>query len=213
MYTPHWFRVDRLDVLQDTINKISFGTIITSGSDGIMASHVPMLIDPSRGHLGILFGHLAKGNPQWKETFPGSEALAIFIGPNAYITPNWYFTKKETGKVVPTWNYISVQVRGTMTFIVDHDKLLDIVTKLTNHHEQSSVIPWKVNDAPPDYIDEELRSIVGFEMKVSKIEGMRKLSQNRNKKDVEGVIIGLTKRGKLLDKLVAEEMEHQEPKE
>ncbi|MEM4084108.1 MAG: FMN-binding negative transcriptional regulator [Thermoplasmata archaeon] len=213
MYVPHWFKVDRLDVLQDTINKISFGTIITSGSRGIMASHVPMLIDPSRGHLGMLFGHLARGNPQWKETFPESEGLAIFIGPNAYITPNWYFTKKETGRVVPTWNYISVQVRGTMTFIEDHDKVLDIVTRLINHHEQFSVIPWKVDDAPPDYIDEELNSIVGFEMKVSNIEGMRKLSQNKDKKDIEGVRIGLIKRGKLYDKLVAEEMGDQKPKE
>ncbi|MDA8054487.1 MAG: FMN-binding negative transcriptional regulator [Thermoplasmatales archaeon] len=213
MYIPKWFKVERIDLLQEAINKISFGTIITTGTSGIMASHVPMLIDPSKGSSGVLFGHIARGNSQWRETLPGSDGLATFVGPNAYITPNWYSTKKKTGKVVPTWNYINVQVRGSIVFVEDHKRLLEIVTKLTDHHESSSKIPWKVTDAPSEYIDGELESIIGFEMKVSKIEGKWKLSQNRSPEDREGVKVGLADRGEPLDKSVLKEMEDQGPRE
>lgn len=207
MYIPTWFKEERLQVLQKAINEISFGTLITNGKTGLMASHVPMLLDKSRGKFGILFGHVARGNSQWRDTFPHSEALATFVGPNAYITPNWYQTKRETGKVVPTWNYINVQVRGEIKFFDSHDDLLKIVTNLTNYHEAYSQKPWKVTDAPPEYIDDELQSIIGFEITATAIEGKWKLSQNRSKEDRNGVIKGLKERGRRMDETLAEEME------
>lgn len=210
MYIPRWFKEDRLEVLHAEANKISFGTIITTGPPGIMASHVPMLIDPSRGRLGTLFGHLARGNPQWRESSTG-EGLATFMGPDAYVTPNWYQTKKEDGKAVPTWNYIEVQARGPVTFFEEPKALLEVVTGLTNHHESDSEKPWSVSDAPADYISKELKSIVGFEMRISKIEGKWKLSQNRAKEDWEGVKLGLAKRNRPGDASVAREMQTHEP--
>ncbi len=207
MYIPTWFKEERLQVLQSAINEISFGTLITNGKTGLMASHVPMLLDKSRGKFGVLFGHVARGNSQWRDTFPHSEALATFVGSNAYITPNWYQTKRETGKVVPTWNYINVQVRGEIKFLDSHDDLLKIVTNLTNYHEAYSQKPWKVSDAPSEYIDDELQSIIGFEITATAIEGKWKLSQNRSSEDRKGVIKGLKERGKRMDEPLADEME------
>lgn len=211
MYNPRWFKEDRIEVLQGEVNKISFGAIITTGATGILASHVPMLIDPSRGRLGTLFGHLARGNSQWRDPSAGSEGLASFVGPNAYISPNWYRTKERTGKTVPTWNYIEVQVRGPIVFFDDPKRLLGIVTDLTKYHEAGSERPWNVSDAPADYVDRELKSIVGFEMQVTKIEGKWKLGQNREKEDREGARLGLARRNRPLDSLVEEEMRDRDP--
>ena len=209
MYAPRWFKEDRIEVLQAEINKISFGAIITAGPSGITASHVPMLIDPTKGRLGTLFGHLAKGNPQWKNT-PAGEGLASFVGPDAYITPNWYPTKKVDAKTVPTWNYIEVQARGPVSFFEDPKELLAAVTGLTNHNESGSEEPWSVSDAPADYVSKELKSIVGFEMRISKIEGKWKLSQNRTREDREGVKLGLAKRNRPEDASLAREMQSRE---
>ncbi|MDG6986123.1 MAG: FMN-binding negative transcriptional regulator [Nitrososphaerota archaeon] len=211
MYIPKWFKEDNVEVLQAEVNRISFGTIITTGPAGIMASRVPMLIDPSKGRLGTLFGHMARGNPQWRESSAG-EGLATFMGPDAYVTPNWYPTKEEDGKTVPTWNYIEVQVRGPVSFFEDPKRLLEVVTDLTDHHESGSEKPWSVSDAPADYISRELRSIVGFEMPVSTIEGKWKLSQNRVKEDREGVRLGLVKRNRPEDASVSREMQAREPR-
>ena len=163
-----------------------------------------MLIDPSNGNLGTLFGHVARGNPQWRES--SDEGLATFIGPDAYITPEWYATKKLDGKTVPTWNYIEVQARGPISFFDDPQRLLEIVTRLTNHHESASEKPWHVSDAPAEYIRSELKSIVGFEMRVSKLDGKWKLSQNRTAEDREGVKLGLAKRNRPGDVQVSREM-------
>ncbi len=206
MYNPRWFKEDRVDVLQDEVNRVSFGTIISMTKSGILASHVPMLIDRSKGDHGILFGHVARGNAQWRGSSPGGEGLAVFLGPDAYISPRWYKTKEETGKVVPTWNYIAIHVRGPVIFFEDTARIREIVTKLTEHHEAYSKKPWKVSDAPPDYINGELKQIVGFEMQIVKIEGKWKISQNRPEADRDSVMINLLERDRLRDEEVSYEM-------
>ena len=207
LYSPRWSKEDRIEVLQLEVNKISFGAIITVGPPGLMVSHVPMLLDPSRGRLGTLFGHLAKGNSQWRDSSVASEGLATFMGPDAYVSPNWYPTKKVNGEQVPTWNYIEVQVRGPVTFFDDPKKLLAVVTDLSSHHEADSQEPWSVSDAPAGYVRKELKSIVGFEMQISKIEGKWKLSQNKAKEDREGVKRGLVKRNRPGVTSVSKEMQ------
>jgi transcriptional regulator len=206
LYNPRWFKEERVDILQNEVDHISFGTLITVNKSDISASHVPMLVDRSRGELGTLFGHVARGNSQWRDSPAGGLGLAIFLGPDAYISPSWYPTKKETGKVVPTWNYVAIHVRGPVTFFEEIERIREIVTKLTKHHEADSKKPWEVTDAPADYIDGELRSIVGFEMPVVKIDGKWKMSQNRPEGDRESVIINLMDRDKLRDEEVSREM-------
>lgn len=188
------------------MNRLSFGTIITLTKLGMSASHVPMLIDGSRGGLGTLFGHVARGNAQWRDSPPGGQGLAIFLGPDAYISPSWYTTKKETGKVVPTWNYVAIHVRGPVTFFEETERIRGIVTKLTEHHEADSKKPWQITDAPADYIGGELKQIVGFEMPIAKIEGKWKMSQNRPKSDRESVVTNLLERDRLRDEEVSHEV-------
>ena len=196
VYNPRWFKEERVDVLQDEVNRVSFGTIITNAKSGIMASHVPMLIDRSRGELGTMFGHVARGNLQWRDSLPEGQGLAVFLGPDAYISPSWYKTKQETGMVVPTWNYIAIHVRGPVSFFEDKERLRGIVTKLTGHHEADSTKPWHVTDAPAEYVEGELKQIVGFEMLISKIEGKWKMSQNRRAEDRAGAATGLETDGR-----------------
>jgi transcriptional regulator len=116
MYVPRWFKEDRLDVLHDAIERIAFGTLVTNSPDGLLASHIPMYVGRAKGSRGTLYGHVARGNSQWRESYKDLDALAVFLGPRIYITPNWYQTKSETGKVVPTWNYVAVHAYGRAEF-------------------------------------------------------------------------------------------------
>ena len=194
MYLPPAFRQDRTDVLHDAIRKSGLATLVTLTADGLIASHVPLLFDPEPAPYGTLTGHLARPNPQARETI--GDALAIFLGPDAYITPSWYETKRETGKVVPTWNYVAIHAAGPMTFFDDPDRLLDIVTRLTRRHEDSRTAPWAVSDAPPDFVQGMLRGIVGFSIRITRLEGKWKMSQNRPAADRAGVIAGLAAEGR-----------------
>jgi transcriptional regulator len=142
---------------------------------------------------GVLRGHVARANPVWKEG--GGEALAIFLGPHAYVSPNWYPSKAETGKAVPTWNYLTVQARGSIAWIQDGDWLRAHVSALSDVHEAGRAAPWAIGDAPAGYIDSLLRAIVGFELIVAKLEGKWKLSQNRDAADRAGVRDGLAQDG------------------
>ncbi len=204
MYVPAHFKEDRIDVLHAMMRETAIGTLVTTGDGGFEASHVPMLIDPGPGRFGTLRGHVARANPQWRGGAAGkvpvtaAPALAIFLGPNAYITPSWYAAKRETGKVVPTWNYLAVQAQGPVTFFEDRERLRDIVTRLTLRHEGSRAEPWAVSDAPADYIEAMLKAIIGFELPIARLDGKWKLGQNRSAADFAGMREGLQAEGEAL---------------
>lgn len=195
LYNPAQFKQDDVGALHDAIRAHGFGTLVTLGADGLEASHVPMMIEPAPGPYGTLIGHVAKANPQWRSVRPDVAALAMFLGPNAYITPAWYPSKHEGGKVVPTWNYTAIHASGTLTFFEDPERLLRLVTRLTEHHEAGRAAPWKVTDAPADYVQGMLKGIVGFELAITRLEGKWKMSQNRPAADRTGVVEGLTREG------------------
>ena len=166
-------------------------TLVTAGSGGLAASHLPLLYYRAEAGSGVLRGHMARANPQWREVLPGSEALAIFGGPQHYISPNWYPSKQEHGKVVPTWNYVVVHAHGTLTIRNEPEWLLENVRALSDVHESTSEAPWQVTDAPPEFITNMLKAIVGVEVTITRLEGKWKVSQNRPVADRHGVIRGL----------------------
>jgi transcriptional regulator len=166
-------------------------TLVTQAAGGLRASILPMLFDADDGEHGMLRGHLARGNPQWREIDPGVEALAIFDGPDAYVSPAWYEEKRRTGKVVPTWNYTTVIVHGTIELRHEPAWLLPHVRRLVDRHESGRLDPWSLADVPDGYAEIQVKAIVGLELRISRIEAKRKLSQNRSAEDVEGVVAGL----------------------
>jgi transcriptional regulator len=170
---------------------IAFGTLVTLGADGLIASHIPLLLEDGPAPFGTITGHLARGNPQGRGAAPESEALAIFLGPHTYVTPSWYPSKAETGRVVPTWNYVAIHAYGHLRFIDDPDWKRAHVTRLTRSHEGKRAAPWAVDDAPEDYLQGMLKSIIGFELPIARLEGKWKMSQNRRDEDRHGVIAGL----------------------
>ncbi len=213
MYAPGPFAERRLDVLHAAIRGIGFATLTSHGEDGLQASHIPTLLDASAGAFGVLEGHFARANPHWRSLTGGGEVLAIYTAANAYISPGWYPTKGETGKVVPTWNYLAVQVHGRIAVFEDAPALLDLVTRLTRTHETGRTEPWAVSDAPADYVDTMLRGIVGFRLTIRRIEGVWKMSQNRPAADQAGVRAGLTANGDARSAAVAAIMNALPPKE
>ena len=166
--------------------------LITSDESGIVANHVPVETLASPAPYGLLRGHIARANPLWRRHGAASEVLAIFQGPQVYISPSLYPTKQETGKVVPTWDYAVVHARGTLRFIEDPEWLHAFLTRFTDAHEESRAAPWKVGDAPTEYLEQMLRAIVGFELTVLSLTGKWKVSQNRNAADQRGVVAGLS---------------------
>ncbi len=194
MYVPSHFSESRIDVLHDAIRGAGIATLVTLTKDGLIASHVPLLLDPEPAPYGTLIGHLARPNPQARGAI--GEALVIFQGPDAYITPSWYATKRETGKVVPTWNYVAIHAAGPIEFFNDPDRLLDVVTRLTQKQEAQRAAPWAVSDAPADYVQGMLRGIVGFAILLTRLEGKWKMSQNRPAEDRVGVVAGLAAEGR-----------------
>jgi len=203
MYVTPVFKEEDLPVLHDAIRQSGLATLVTLGADGMEASHVPMLLDPEPAPFGTLHGHVARSNPQWQRAAADGHALAIFLGPDAYITPSWYATKQETGKVVPTWNYVAIHVYGPVRFFDDANRLLAHVTKLTKRHEARRAAPWAVTDAPEDYIGGQLKRIIGFEIPIARIEGKWKMSQNRPAQDRVGVVEGLVREGGPAEAVVA----------
>jgi transcriptional regulator len=197
VYLPQSFREDRPEVLADAMRAHPLAQFITYGAEGLEASPIPMLFEQAEGRQGALLGHLARANGQWKTADPAVEALAIFSGPQHYISPGWYETKRETGKVVPTWNYITIQVRGRLSFHHDAGFLLDVVRRLTERHEAGRASPWAVSDAPEDFVAGQLRAIVGLRMEITSITGKWKMSQNRGAADRAGVVQGLRDEGSL----------------
>jgi transcriptional regulator len=202
MYVPPAFRDDDRASLHATMRAARLATLVTATADGLIATPLPLMINEAEGEHGVLYGHVARANPQWRSA-PAGEAMAIFMGPDAYVTPAWYATKQATGKVVPTWNYVAVHAYGPVEFFEDADRLLDIVTRLTDLYERPRAEPWAVTDAPADFIRAQLRGIVGLRLPISRIEGKRKMSQNRSLEDRMGVAAGLESSERTSDQAVA----------
>jgi transcriptional regulator len=195
MYLPSHFAEDRLDVLTAFIRDHPFATLVSPFPDGLFASHLPMLWDPEPAPFGTLTGHVARPNPHGTTPPSTADSLAIFLGPQAYVSPSWYPAKTEHGKVVPTWNYVAVHARGPLRTIDDPAWLRTFVTRLTNAQERTFARPWHVTDAPEPFVEAMLRGIVGVEMPLRALEGKWKLSQNRPAPVVDGTIAGLEARG------------------
>ena len=190
MYVPPAFREDDLAALHATMREARLANLITATAEGVVATPLPLLLSPDEGPYGTLYGHLARANPQWKLP-PAGDVMALFMGPDAYVTPSWYATKREHGKVVPTWNYVAVHAYGPAEFFEDADRLLHVVTRLTYRHERSRAEPWAVTDAPEAFVRAQLRGIVGVRLPITRLEGKRKMSQNRSEADRRGVAAGL----------------------
>ncbi|HEY5718839.1 MAG TPA: FMN-binding negative transcriptional regulator [Gammaproteobacteria bacterium] len=191
MYNPSHFRQQDPAELHALLRAHPLATLVVQGGDGLEASQVPLLFDPAAGAHGTLRGHLARANPLWRAAVGGCPALALFHGPQGYVSPGWYPTKREDPRVVPTWNYAVVHAHGTLRAIDDPAWLRGVVTALTATHEASRAEPWQVSDAPADYLERQLRAIVGIELALTRLEGKWKLSQNRAEADRAGVAAGL----------------------
>jgi transcriptional regulator len=192
MYTPTHFEESRPEILQALMERYPLAAIVAATATGIEANHIPLIFDPSNGPLGTLKGHIARANSLWRDLEVGAEVLAIFQGASHYISPNWYATKREHGKVVPTWNYTVVHARGRITWVQDPAWLRKFLETLTGRHERRYESPWQVSDAPADYIDQMLTAIVGFEIAIESLTGTWKLSQNRSAADREGIVTALS---------------------
>jgi transcriptional regulator len=195
MYQPPAFRLDDLGSQHEVMRRHPFATLVTRSGDGVVADHIPFLIDPARGDKGVLKAHVARANPLWRTHPADMEALVIFQGVDHYITPSWYATKAETGKVVPTWNYVVVHAYGPLQVFDDPVWLREQIGALTRSHEASRADPWAVSDAPADFLAAQIKGIVGIEIAISRVEGKRKASQNRPEADRAGVIKGLGEMG------------------
>jgi transcriptional regulator len=191
MYTPKAFEVTDVAAMQRQIDQTRLAVLVTNGEHGLQASHLPLLLRREPDTCGTLYGHLAKANPQWRDLAAGGEALVIFSGADAYISPSYYPSKGEHEKVVPTWNYLAVHAYGRAEVFTDAERLRELVGDLTDKHESGRSQPWSVDDAPADYIATMLGAIVGLALPIERLEGKRKLGQNRSAQDYAGVREGL----------------------
>jgi transcriptional regulator len=195
VYQPSYHREDELVKQHSLIIARPLGLLVTNGSEGLTANPIPFRLHPSLSKFGVLRAHIARANPLWRDASSLREALVVFQGVDAYISPSWYATKRETGKVVPTWNYVSVHTYGPIQVIEDREWLRRQIDDLTAAHESGRSAPWSVDDAPAEFIDQMLPAIVGIEIEISRIEGKWKVSQNRTAEDRAGVAAGLRAAG------------------
>lgn len=190
MYRPPHFRVEDHEEIHQMMRATRLSNLVTSGPDGLQATALPLILDDREGELGTLYGHLSRANPQWTSEIQG-DALAIFMGPSAYVTPTWYDAKQETGKVVPTWNYTAVHAYGTVEFFTDREAMLQIVSHLTELNETTRNSPWAVKDAPEDFVEAKLKGIVGLRLQITQLEGKAKMSQDKSSEDRRRIADGL----------------------
>ena len=193
MYIPTANSENRLPVLREMMAAHPLAAVVTLSADGMIATHMPLVLEDDGSEFGVLKGHVSRANPQWRNVASDVDALAIFSGPQHYISPNWYPGKLDDGKEVPTWNYVVVHASGPLRIVEDAQWLLAHLNSLTDTHEAASSMPWKVSDAPEDFITTLLKGIVGFEIPIRKIEGKWKVSQNRNDADRLGAVEGLSR--------------------
>jgi transcriptional regulator len=196
MYIPKHFDEPRIDVLHALVRARPLSTLVTlSSAGGLDANHIPLHLSDDPAPLGTLRGHVARANPLWRDLAQGAGVLAIFQGPNAYVTPSWYPTKAETGKAVPTWNYAVVHAHGALRVIDDAVWLRAHLEALTAHNEAAFSEPWHVSDAPGEYTNKLLEAIVGIEITITRLSGKWKVSQNQPERNRAGVVRGLGARG------------------
>jgi transcriptional regulator len=206
LYKPEVFRESELAKLHDHISACGLATLVTTGADGPIISHVPLILNCEPAPYGELIGHLARANAQSRLSDPVQPAVAVFMGPDAYVSPSWYASKKENPRVVPTWNYVAVHARGRLEVFEDAERLKAAVTRLTERHEARFAQPWQVADAPADFLARMLRGIVGIRLVIEQIVGKTKLSQNRSGSDRQGVIAALSASNRPAAREVAELM-------
>jgi len=195
MYLPPHFQEDRIEVQHQLIREHPLGLLISAGPGGLIANPVPFLIVPEASERGTLRCHISRANGQWRELMAVEECLVVFQGPQAYITPSWYQTKQDTGKVVPTWNYATVHAWGRPRVIEDEAWLRQQIGALTQSREATRAEPWHVEDAPAAYVSAQIKGIIGIEIPISRLEGKWKVSQNRPEADRRGVADGLREQG------------------
>ncbi|ABK11990.1 FMN-binding negative transcriptional regulator [Burkholderia orbicola] len=198
MYVPADFNEPNPDALRELIVQHPFGSLITRGKNGLDANHIPFELMPDDGGLGELHAHVARANPVWQDVADGDEVLVIFRAGDAYISPNWYPSKHVAHRQVPTWNYRVVHAHGRITVRDDEKFVRGVVARLTRTHEASQPVPWKMGDAPPDYIDTMLQAIVGLQIEITRLVGKRKLGQNKAEADIRGAGEALVADGKLV---------------
>lgn len=207
MYVPAHFEECRTELIHDLITRHPFGTLVTHGPDGLDANHIPFELDKDRGPLGVLSAHVARANPVWRGAGE-SDVLVMFQAGDAYISPNWYPSKHEFHKQVPTWNYVVAHAYGRMVVLQDERAVRGIVAHLTKTHEASQANPWKMSDSPREFIDAMVKAVVGIEIHITRLIGKSKLSQNREARDVRGAAAALEERGR---NLIAEAMRSASP--
>jgi transcriptional regulator len=186
MYVPAHFDEARTEVLQGLIQQHPFGMLVTHGANGLDANHIPFELDPGRGDMGLLSAHVARANPVWQEVADGDEVMVVFTAGHAYVSPNWYPSKHESHRQVPTWNYMVVHAHGRIAIRDDERFVRGVVARLTRTHEAPQAVPWKMTDSPAEFIDERLKAIVGIEIVITRLTGKSKLSQNRETRDMRG---------------------------
>jgi len=197
MYNPPHFSVSDPGTLHRIIREHPLGILVTAGADGLDANHIPFEFDPAAGPAGLLTGHVARANPVWQQCAGGADVLVIFRGNESYISPNWYPSKHETHRLVPTWNYEVVHAHGRLTVRDDERFIRGVLARLTRAHEAQEPRPWKMGDSPADYIEGMVRAVVGIEIMITRLEGKSKLSQNREARDVQGAAQTLRARGQI----------------
>jgi transcriptional regulator len=212
MYLPKMFEENDAARLCEFIRCHPLATLVSHDANGLCADHIPMLVETGSDGTTLLRGHVARANPLWGNLGSGASVLAIFQDAGGYITPSWYASKRETGKVVPTWNYVAVHVQGSARAVDDSSWLQDFLIRLTNANESSRAQPWKLTDAPAEYIATQLKAIVGIEVRVAHMVGKWKVSQNRLPRDIDGVIAGLRGRGDPDSQRMAADVEQRRPR-
>ena len=196
MYIPAHFAESRPEVLHELVRRHPLGMLVTHGAAGLDANHIPFELQAASGSLGTLAGHVARANPVWQQLRDGDEVMVVFRAADAYISPNWYPSKHEQHRQVPTWNYMVAHAHGRVRIVDDERFVRGIVGRLTKTHEASQAVPWKMADSPREFIDGLLQAIVGIEIEITRLEGKSKLSQNKEARDLRGAIEGLAAVGR-----------------
>lgn len=196
MYIPAHFAESRPEVLHELVRRHPLGMLVTHGAAGLDANHIPFELQAASGSLGTLAGHVARANPVWQQLRDGDEVMVVFRAADAYISPNWYPSKHEQHRQVPTWNYMVAHAHGRVRIVDDERFVRGIVGRLTKTHEASQALPWKMADSPREFIDKLLQAIVGIEIEITRLEGKSKLSQNKDARDLRGAIEGLAAVGR-----------------